>query len=154
MALSSMTGFARAEGSSGIWRWTWELKSVNGRNLELRFRLPPGHDWLEGDARKAVQAAITRGSVYANLNASRESGTAELRINEEALSQIISVMDELKEKTGAAPATLDGILSLRGILESAEPEESDEDREARGAAMLASLNGSCGGAGCGAPERR
>ena len=139
MALSSMTGFARVEGAHGDWRWAWELKSVNGRNLELRFRLPPGHDWLEGEARKALQGALARGSVYANLSASREAGASELRVNEDALAQILPVIEELKAKTGAGAPTVDGILSLRGILEVAEPEENEADRTARGAAMLASL---------------
>jgi len=139
MGLNSMTGFARAEGADGDWRWTWELKSVNGRNLELRFRLPPGHDWLEGEARKALQAALSRGSVYANLTASREGQTGELRINQDALAQLLPVMDELKEKAGASAPTVDGILALRGILEVAEAEETEEQRNARGKAILKSL---------------
>jgi len=139
MGLNSMTGFARVEGADGNWRWTWELKSVNGRNLELRFRLPPGHDWLEGEARKALQAALSRGSVYANLTASREGQTGELRINQDALAQLLPVMDELKEKAGASAPTVDGILALRGILEVAEAEETEEQRNARGKAILKSL---------------
>jgi len=139
MGLNSMTGFARAEGAEGDWRWAWELKSVNGRNLELRFRLPPGHDWLEGEARKALQAALSRGSVYANLTVAREGHSAELRINQDALAQILPVMNELQQKTGAMAATVDGILGLRGILEVAEPEESEDQRNARGKAILKSL---------------
>lgn len=140
MGLNSMTGFARVEGTDGDWRWAWELKSVNGRNLELRFRLPPGHDALEGEARKLLQSALARGSVYANLTASREGHSTELRINQDALAQILPVMNELQQKTGAMAATVDGILGLRGILEVAEPEESEESRVARGAAILASLS--------------
>ncbi len=139
MGLSSMTGFARAEGAEGDWRWTWELKSVNGRNLEIRFRLPPGHDWIEGEARQVLQRALARGSVYANLGAAREAGSSELRVNEEALAQILPVLEDLKTKTGVAPATADGILALRGILEVSEPDEDEAARAARGAAMLGSL---------------
>lgn len=139
MGLNSMTGFARVEGADGDWRWAWELKSVNGRNLELRFRLPPGHDALEGEARKLLQGSLARGSVYANLTASREGHSTELRINQDALAQILPVMNELQQKTGAMAATVDGILGLRGILEVAEPEESEEQRAARTAAILASL---------------
>ena len=139
MALSSMTGFARVEGADDQWRWAWEVKSVNGRNLELRFRLPPGNDALEAEARKILQGALSRGSVYANLTASREGHSSELRVNEDALAQLIPVMEALEEKTGAQPATVDGILSLRGILEVAEPEESEDERKARAGAMLVSL---------------
>jgi len=140
MALSSMTGFARQDGAEGEWRWTWELKSVNSRNLELRFRLPPGHDWLEGAARKTLQGALTRGSVYANLNLRREGASAQLQVNEEALARILPVIEDLKSRTGAAPASVDGILSLRGILEVSEPEEDEGERAARGKAILASLD--------------
>ncbi|NJO32773.1 MAG: hypothetical protein HC869_06125 [Rhodospirillales bacterium] len=68
MALSSMTGFARGEGSAGETRWTWELKSVNGRGLEPRFRLPPGLDFLEQDLRKALNDRFSRGSFNAFLS--------------------------------------------------------------------------------------
>ncbi len=140
MTLSSMTGFARADGSQGAWRWSWELKSVNGRNLEIRLRFPPGHDRLEGPARKALQARVKRGSIYAALTTSREAGTSELRINDAALTQVLGIMNDLKTRTDATPPTLDGILALRGILETGEPEETEEDREARGAAILASFD--------------
>jgi len=144
MSLASMTGFARAEGNletgGGAWRWSWELKSVNGKNLELRLRLPNGHDWLEGDARKLVQSHIKRGSVYGLLTLTRESGATELRVNEEALAQVVAALKLIGGKTDAAAPRLDGILGMRGVLESAESEETPEEKKARGAAILKTLD--------------
>lgn len=140
MSLSSMTGFARAEGGADGWTWAWELKSVNGRNLELRLRLPQGYDALEGEARKRLQAVLKRGSVYGVLTVSREAGAAGLRINEEALAQILSIMDNVKARTDVQPPTLDGLLSLRGVLENAETEEDEGERAARGKAILKTLD--------------
>jgi len=139
MALISMTGFARAEGGSDGWQWSWELKSVNGRNLEVRLRLPQGHDRLEGEARKCIQAGLTRGSVYGVLAASRESGGAEIRINEDALSQILAAAEQLKTRADVTPPSVDGLLALRGVLEVSEPGEDEATRNARGAAMLETL---------------
>lgn len=139
MALISMTGFARAEGGSDGWQWSWELKSVNGRNLEVRLRLPQGQDALEGEARKRIQARLARGSVYGVLAASRENGGAEIRINEDALKQILAAAEQLKSKANVAPPSVDGLLALRGVLEVSEPLEDDAAREARAAAMLETL---------------
>ena len=71
MTISSMTGFARASGAHDAWTWVWEVRSVNGRSLEMRFRLPPGHDGLEPGLRKAVSGVFTRGSINALLSPSR-----------------------------------------------------------------------------------
>src|SRR5262249_46688475 len=72
MALSSMTGFARADGVAGTYVWAWELKSVNAKGMELRLRLPPGWDAIEIPARNRAGQTLTRGTVYANLSVSRE----------------------------------------------------------------------------------
>jgi len=140
MSLASMTGFARTEGHQGAWHWSWELKSVNGKNLELRLRLPQGHDWLEGDARKIVQSYLKRGSVYGVLALTRDTGSAQLQVNEDALNQVIGALKSLDGKIEAAAPRLDGILSMRGVLEMAETEETSEEKEARGKAILASLD--------------
>ena len=71
MALSSMTGFARSHGTSGPYAFEWELKSVNAKGFDLRLRLPPGWDEIEQIARKRAADALSRGTVYANLNVKR-----------------------------------------------------------------------------------
>ena len=71
MALSSMTGFARRHGVSGAYGWAWELKSVNAKGLDLRLRLPPGWDAVEGAVRAQAAKVLARGNVYATLTAER-----------------------------------------------------------------------------------
>ena len=75
MALSSMTGFARSHGVSGPYAWAWEIKSVNGKGLDLRLRLPPGWDAIEVPVRARLAENVARGSLQANLTIER-SGAA------------------------------------------------------------------------------
>jgi uncharacterized protein (TIGR00255 family) len=134
MTLKSMTAFARSEGSFGPLAWYWELRSVNGRGLDLRLRLPSGHEALEVDVRKAAQRRLARGSVQISLQVSRSAETQEVRVNEQALARLSALAKALHSDGVAAPRA-DGLLALRGVLENVEPEEGDEQREARFAAM-------------------
>jgi uncharacterized protein (TIGR00255 family) len=139
--LVSMTGFARAEGVAGPWRWAWELKSVNGRNFDLRLRLPQGAEALEPVLRQRAAAVVRRGNVQANLHLNREGATSELRVNEDALAQVLTVLARLeKQGVSAHPPSYDGILALRGVLETGEPEETEAERDAREAALLAGFD--------------
>lgn len=132
-----MTGFARAEGSHGDLAFAWELKSVNGKGLELRFRLPPGYDALEPALRAALAQRFKRGNVTASLTLARSAGAAPVRVNREALAEIVAVINEIGAELAVAPPRLDGILALRGVLENVEVEEDEATREARSAAVLA-----------------
>lgn len=139
LTVASMTGFARAEGSQDGFSWAWELKSVNSKSLDLRLRLPPGFDYLEPQLRSSVAARLKRGNISANLSIMRSNVAAgALRVNREALDQILALVDDLAGKTAAAAPRLDGLLGLRGVLEPAEEEETPELREQRGEALLAS----------------
>lgn len=139
MALSSMTGFARAAGGSGPWTWTWEARSVNGRGLDLRLRLPSGYDSLEPAARAAAAERFQRGSLTLLLNLDEAAEGAGWRINEAALEQAVAAARALKERLPEAALSVDGLLSLRGVLETGAPPEAEPERAAREAAMLASL---------------
>ncbi len=88
MALSSMTGFARSHGARGTYVWSWEIKSVNAKGLDLRFRLPPGFDAVEVAARARAAERLSRGNVYANLALSREGVTPVVRVNDAVLALI------------------------------------------------------------------
>ena len=101
--LSSMTGFARLDGAHEDWRWTWELKSVNGRGLELRCRLPQGFDNLEQDLRKAAKENLNRGSINASLTIHTETGETRHRINEAALADAIAMVEKVGAKIKCAP---------------------------------------------------
>jgi uncharacterized protein (TIGR00255 family) len=139
LKLSSMTGFGRAEGASGAWSWAVEARSVNGRNLEVRFRGPPGFDGLERIAREAGQARFQRGQVNVSVTARRTETTGAVRINREVLERYLALADELTGKGHALTPSADGLMALRGVLETGEAEEAPEARTTLEAAMAASL---------------
>ncbi|MBC6416862.1 MAG: YicC family protein [Rhodospirillales bacterium] len=140
-----MTAFARKEGSLGALFWTWEAKSVNGKGLDLRCHLPPGCKALEPKIRQAAQATLQRGNLQITLTFDRRETEAVTIVNQAALERCLAAALELVGR-GAAPPTADGLLSLRGVLELAEPAGSLDggpvgslDREAQDAALLADL---------------
>ncbi len=139
MTLKSMTGFARAAGSTGPVAWAWEVRSVNGRGLDLRLRLPPGLESLEPRVREAVSKRINRGSVAVNLNVKRGDGSAQIRLNEAALEQVLEALERVRRTTGAAPLQAEALLGIKGVLEVVETEESEDEQQARAEAMLAGL---------------
>ncbi len=134
-----MTGFARRDGGDAAASWTWEVKSVNGRSLDVRARLPQGYESLDPAVRGAVTAACARGNVQVNLSMKRGSAPLQLQVNEDLLLQVLDLMAALKTQTDAAPPRLDGILGLRGVLEAVEEEESPEQQEARLAVLQQDL---------------
>ena len=138
MAVSSMTGFARVEGQIDGFAWAWELRSVNGKALDLRFRLPPGYEALEAPWKTLLADKAKRGSINAVLSISEQSKPASLRINETVLAQVIELIRGLEGRIDAAPPRLDGVLGIRGVMELAEEGVGPEEREAR----LAGIGGS------------
>ncbi|MBU1541028.1 MAG: YicC family protein [Alphaproteobacteria bacterium] len=132
-SISGMTGFGRADGASGDWSWSVEARSVNGRNLEVRFRGPPGFDGLERHAKASAQTRLNRGQITLGVQARREIGVAALKVNQDILARYLALANQLAEE-GATPPSADGLLSLRGVLEA--PEELD-DPEARAAVEAA-----------------
>ena len=138
MALASMTGFARADGAAGGTRWSWELKSVNGKGLDIRLRLPPGFEALEPAARERIAANIGRGNCNANLTVKREVTAAAVRINEAALNAVIAAAESVAVRINAQPMSLDGLFAIRGIVDIVD--EDDEDSlKALNDALLAGL---------------
>lgn len=136
--IASMTGFARADGQSDSHVWTFEVKSVNGRGLDVRFRLPAGFDALETTARTEIARRLRRGNVSVALAVSRAAGAAAMRINRTLLDQLIAVCRDYAD-AGLAPPSLDGLLAIRGVVEPAEESESDEARVQLEAAVAATL---------------
>ena len=132
-----MTGFARGHGVAGTYAWSWELKSVNSKGLDLKLRLPPGWDAIEATVRARASEMLSRGSVFANLTVSREGVAPVARINEPVLAAVLATLKALSGKVDAAPPTLDGILSLKGVIEVSEAEESETERAAAEGAVVA-----------------
>lgn len=118
-SVQSMTGFARAEGSAFGTRWSWELRSVNGKGLEVRYRGPPGSERLEPMLRERVQGAFARGSIQANLTQHRDGGASLIKVNREALVELVDAIRRIDP--GAKPA-LESLLSVRGVVEIVEDE--------------------------------
>jgi uncharacterized protein (TIGR00255 family) len=136
-----MTGFARAEGTYEGAAWHWEVRSVNGRGLDARLRLPPGSEQLEPKVREAVARHVTRGSVTISLSSERADGGSEIRINERALAQVMVAAARVRALTDAAPPRVDGLITIKGVLDLVEQAENPEEEAARSEAMLKSLDG-------------
>ena len=139
MTLKSMTGFARADGVHGDTSWSWEARSVNGRNLDLRLRLPTGFEALEIKARNLCQEKLARGNCTINLAVRREGRNTEIRLNEAALAQAREVADRAQALTKLKSARLDTLLGMRGVVEAVEAEESEEAQAALFHALIAGL---------------
>jgi TIGR00255 family protein len=139
MALQSMTGFARGEGSYGRYRIVWELRSVNGKGLDIRLRLPPGLERLEPDVRRLVGETATRGNIQASLALSASETKLEAVLNREALDAVLALRAGLVDVVDPAPLRLDTLLGIRGIVDIREAEESEEETAARDAEILACL---------------
>lgn len=138
--LSGMTGFGRADGAEGDWSWSVEARSVNGRNLEVRFRGPPGFDNLERLTKASAQARLNRGQVTIGVQAAKAgAGAAALKVNEDVLARYLELANRLAED-GATPPSADGLLGLRGVLEAPEEADDTEARAAIEAAVAASID--------------
>jgi len=140
LPLISMTGFADARGSHSGLRWRWEAKSVNGRGLDFRFRAPMGYEGLEVGARTLATERFKRGSLQVVLTVAAEDGGRGFRIDAAALADAVRIAKRVAEETGLAPARVDGILALKGVVVQEENAAlNDEARMARDAALLATL---------------
>jgi uncharacterized protein (TIGR00255 family) len=137
MALSSMTGFARGHGVSGAYSWAWELKSVNAKGLDLRLRLPPGWDVVEGPARHNAAQVLARGTVHATLTIERLGVAPIVRVNEPVLAAVLATIRGLAGRVDAAEPRLDGILSLKGVIDVVDEDESEAERGAAEGAVIA-----------------
>jgi uncharacterized protein (TIGR00255 family) len=140
MTIVSMTGFAEAHGSRDGARWRWEIKSVNGKGLDLRLRTPPGFDTLEPPARMLANERFKRGSLQAALTFEATDATRGLRVDPIALAAAVRIAREVAAETGLAPARIDGLLALKGVIVQEEilPVEAPE-RGMRDAAVLETL---------------
>lgn len=140
MPLNSMTGFARVEGASGAARWHWELRSVNGKGLDARFRLPFGLDRLDARLRAELARQLRRGNCQITLTMERSAEASPLRVNRDALRTVVEAVAELRRTMETAPPRPEGILALKGVLENAEDvEETEEERAALDEALVASF---------------
>ncbi len=137
--ISGMTGFGRAEGADGAWSWAVEARSVNGRNLEVRFRGPPGFDGLERAAREGAQARFQRGQVNVSVQAKRSEGAVAVRINLEQLDRYLAAAEPYVAAGKVAPPAIEGLMSLRGVVEADDAALDPEALAALEARIAASI---------------
>jgi uncharacterized protein (TIGR00255 family) len=138
MALSSMTGFATASGTGDGLHWTWEIKSVNGKVLDMRFRLPTGFEALEAPARTVLAQHLKRGNLQVNFSLTGHVASQKMVVNEAALEQVLVIAERLRDRVGGMPLSAEALLGLRGVVETEDASPADL-LETLGAAVLATL---------------
>ncbi len=118
-ALASMTGFARTDGVAEGLAWAWELRSVNGRGLDLKLRLPPGLDALEPALREEAGRALRRGNVTANLTVKRDD-RARMAVDPAMLDELLDLALQIAARIPDAPVPrAEALLALPGVLRPA-----------------------------------
>jgi uncharacterized protein (TIGR00255 family) len=140
MAISSMTGFARATGEARNRHWTWDVKSVNGKALDIRLRLPPGYDHLETSSRLILGEFFKRGSIQAGLTLMKTENALAMRVNEVALNHLSQVAETLRQKLGASPVQPEVLMGLQGVLVPAQETLDETAQNELDAAMLDTLS--------------
>ncbi len=135
-----MTWLAQVAGDSGTARWTWELKTVNAKGLDLRLRLPPSFDLLEIEIRKRIGVRLARGTCHGSLTVTREKLPVQLRVDTEKFAALTRVLAEVPLPPGIGPATLDGLLALPGMIETTERVPDPAAAEALKAACAVGLD--------------
>jgi uncharacterized protein (TIGR00255 family) len=139
MTLSSMTGFAQGSGENLGLHWQWEIKSVNGKALDIRCRLPPGFEALEAVARTTLSKHVKRGNLQVSLTTSGSTTLETVIVNEAVLEQVVAIAEKLRDRIGGVPLSAEALMGLRGVLEVVQPSQSEADIEARLADVTESL---------------
>jgi uncharacterized protein (TIGR00255 family) len=134
-----MTAFAHAAGYHAPFHWQWELKSVNAKGLDVRLRLPQGFDAIDTQVRARLARLFTRGTLYLTLTLTRDARQPEVRINQPALQALIAAVEGLPPHQ-LGPASLDGLLAIKGIVDVHESVESAEVMAGAQAAVLEGLD--------------
>jgi uncharacterized protein (TIGR00255 family) len=140
MTVQSMTGFARAAAEHEGTSIAWEVRSVNGKGLEARLRLPPGHERVEQAAKQSIQKRFSRGNVQASLTIGRGGKAVRPIVNEAFLEEAAALAQRLQARFGCAPATADGLLALRGVLEIPDGVDDEDARSSLDVAILSVLD--------------
>ena len=139
MPLQSMTGFARLDGRTGRHQWAWELRSVNGKGLDLRLRLPQGFERLEPEVRRIASARFVRGNIQTALNIQAAEVKVEAVVNEAALQAVLDLRKNLEGKVDPAPIRFDTLLGIRGVIDFRDVADDPTELDALDREILAGL---------------
>lgn len=125
--LASMTGYARADAMFGPARLRVELKSVNGRGLDIRTRLAPGLDAFDIPLRQLLGQSLSRGSVNVTVSLDQQGATGAVSVNATALETVLAAIETLSARVDARRPSLDGILALPGVMVVEEDRSIDDE---------------------------
>ncbi len=137
--LRSMTGFGRSEGQLDGVGWNWELRAVNGKNLDIRLRLPSGYERMEQVAKKQIAEEISRGNLQVSLSLGRRGGATATVLNEDMLERVIAAIEKIESISQRAPSSAADILAIRGVLDTNDAELGEDQQKKLEAMMLESL---------------
>lgn len=135
-----MTGFGRADGEVDGVQWVWECRSVNGKSLDIRLRLPAGFERLEKQIRTRIATTLRRGNVQLSLAIEREGGSSSLQINRSALSAVLESVNEIDRAQQTRPSSAAEILALRGVLETVDKKSDTGSSQGLDVALLEGFN--------------
>lgn len=136
MSVSGMTGFGRAEVELAGERWVWEVRSVNGRALDLKLKTLAGFDELEPKLRASATQRFKRGSLQASLSVVRVSARANVEIDAALVEKLLSASAPYIASGRVTAPTWDGLLNVRGVLTGEDVALDDDARAARDAALF------------------
>lgn len=139
MAIASMTGFARLDGAWLEYRWAWEVKSVNGKGLDVRMRLPQGLESLDIPARAMIAEHLTRGNVNCALTFDRVNANAGVHVNDQVLDSLVEAAKAAAERHGLKKPRIEELLELRGVIEVKDTTLTEEQAAERDRILLAGL---------------
>ncbi|MEF2070985.1 YicC/YloC family endoribonuclease [Consotaella aegiceratis] len=131
MSVASMTGFSRFEDQAAGLDFAWEIRSVNGKGLDLKLRLPQGFEAIELDVRRIAASRLARGNVQVSLQLRRDGEAPAFSINQPMLGQILALSRTLVSDGHAAAPTADGLLSIKGVVDVVEGQVAPEVQEER-----------------------
>jgi len=139
MAIASMTGFARLDGAWQEYRWVWEVKSVNGKGLDVRMRLPQGVESIDIPARALMAEHLTRGNVNCVLTFDRVNANAGVYVNNQVLDSLVDAAKAAAERHGLKKPRIEELLELRGVIEVKDTTLTEEQVAERDSILLAGL---------------
>jgi len=139
MTLSSMTGFGRAEGHFENYSWVWEIRSVNGKGIDVRMRIPPGLDVFDQFVKLVLKKAFSRGNLNVSLQLQKEDSEAEINVNEQVLDKLIAVAKEAAIKHDLSMPSIDRLLSIRDVVEITDMDDSEQKVKDRDDALKSSF---------------
>ncbi|MDC0081158.1 YicC family protein [Emcibacteraceae bacterium] len=140
MTLSSMTGFGRSNNSFENYSWVWELKSVNGKGLDLRTRIPQGFDTLDNHVKSVAKKVLFRGTLNILLQIKKDGVETVLNVNEDVLNKLIIIAKDAAIKHNLPMPSIDNLLTIRDVLEVNNDDTPDYTEKGRNKAVMLSFD--------------